>query len=1071
MLEKGYELGEIETNEDIRNVLINDEIDFQGLREKLERGELPLRIKGKATLKDKNDNEKERAIVIAEKWIEKGYVDVTIGGIMRLLKLGYDEFRLENDRQLIEKYMEYKDLLDNELVTKLEEQDELAELKDDLEKLGYEISISEIQRIRDFGVNNRIMTTREFMEKYFGIMELEDKELEREVQEWLNENTTWCERCEIRWMNKMFRIGEIVCKDCEEEENIDEIDKRIKELKKIFESDGIIVTEGEVSRIISMGYTDGEILDKEFIEIFQENKNELEKELKKKLDKLLKEQAGIIDSEESGEKSDNEESEEDKTDESEKIGEILGPEEHEIWEENTEDFDENEFENNNENVINTEGFGLNQNSDSNNSDIENSDTKSEIFDYNLQDLFQENILLNMATVDEIRDLFRTFVRNQYGNDLGNDLGTANPNLVNNALGNINATRGLVVEFPLFGGSENEDAEEWVQRFTDAYTTNALADDNVNRFRIAKGCLVGIARDWLRTEGVNIDNWGAGNNDTSLDRRVVSKYASDEIKERWQDELENIKQGDKESVTGYVTRFRSMVKKAGGNATVPAGSQKRIFIKGLSLEYIRGVYATKPADLNEAITAARNQETGMKAVAARFSGKEIVEEKNMEEILKEEANKYKKMNPIAKELQNKEVKNDEIEELIKGFKRMEAHMMGRNGNARRPIRNNNRNNDWSKVTCYTCGKQGHTSRTCRENQRGMNRRNNQVNHLDEDYDEEYDAYNMGYDDYDEDNEYENNEHDAYEMENGEDIEENDMYPAPIRRSERNKDKVMNDERDRRRNAKWQEQEQRVQGNRKGFTQEQRQKAQETRRRNSLCQNCGQYGHFTTECKNEKVRLNRRVPNTEEFDPVKGFMNSNVPINWGQYISERPSKPQATRCNVIVKGKMIRALVDTGAGISAISNALRKELNIPIIKKSNVVLTIADGKNIASLGIAEIEIEIKEDLGIMLEVEVIDSKRKELILGTNLLKYGILDMREGMLTIELENEVYEIPIDYNGRKDVSFEESESETESNTEEQDNEINDSSEESEDEYEEMEQEELFSFVENNEMKKKNKVK
>ncbi|CAB4402456.1 unnamed protein product [Rhizophagus irregularis] len=246
-----------------------------------------------------------------------------------------------------------------------------------------------------------------------------------------------------------------------------------------------------------------------------------------------------------------------------------------------------------------------------------------------------------------------------------------------------------------------------------------------------------------------------------------------------------------------------------------------------------------------------------------------------------------MNPIAKELQNKEVKNEEMEELISRMKRMEAHMMRRNGNTRRLIRNNNRNNvDWSKMSCYTCGKQGHTSKICRENQRGMNRKNNQVNYLNEDYDEEYDAYNMEYSDYDEYNEYENNEYDAYEMENEDDIEENDMYPAPIRKSERNKDKVMNDERDRRRNAKWQEQQQRVQGDRKGFTQEQLQKAKETRRRNNLCQNCGQYGHFTTECKNEKVRLNRRVPNTEEFDPVKGFMNSNVLINWGQYIKERP-----------------------------------------------------------------------------------------------------------------------------------------------------------------------------------------
>ncbi|CAB4443534.1 unnamed protein product [Rhizophagus irregularis] len=639
MLEKGYELIEIETNEVIRNVLVDDEIDLQGLREKLERGELPLRVKGKAVLKDKNNNEKERTTIIAEKWIEKGYVNVTIGGIMRLLKLGYDELRLENDREFIDRYIEYNDLLDDELMIKLNE--------------------------------------------------LDDKT---------------------------------------------KTEKRLEQLKNLIKVLEIEVSDGELLRLISMEYKDVDILSADFIKLFQEYKNEADEEIKRILDEYLKK----FEIEEESEEEVKEEN--DDTDKSEKTGEILSPEEHEVWDENTEGFNENEFENENENVINTEGFGLSQNSDSN-SDIENSDTKSELSDYNLQDLFQENILLNMgatrdevredfraallaatghdiggnwaglvqanplanATVDEIRGLFRTFVQNQYGNDLGNDLGTANPNLVNNALGNINATRGLVVEFPLFGGSENEDAGEWVQRFGDAYTTNALADDNVNRFRIAKGCLVGTAKDWLRTEGVNIDNWGAGNNDTSLDRRVVSKYASDEIKERWQDELENIKQGDKESITGYVTRFRSMVKKAGGDAAVPVGSQKRIFMKGLSLEYIRGVYATKPANLNEAITAARNQETGMRAVAARFSGKEIVEEKNMEEILKEGTNKYKKMNPIAKELQNKEVKNDEIEELIKGFKRMEAHMLKINENNRRPMRNNNRNNvDWSKAICYTCG---------------------------------------------------------------------------------------------------------------------------------------------------------------------------------------------------------------------------------------------------------------------------------------------------------------------------------------------------------------------------------
>ena len=113
-------------------------------------------------------------------------------------------------------------------------------------------------------------------------------------------------------------------------------------------------------------------------------------------------------------------------------------------------------------------------------------------------------------------------------------------------------------------------------------------------------------------------------------------------------------------------------------------------------------------------------------------------------------------------------------------------------------------------------------------------------------------------------------------------------------------------------------------------------------------------------------------------------------------------------------MIRALIDTEVEPLAISNILRKELDIPIIKKSNIILMIADGKSIASLKIVEIKIEIDEDLRIILEIEVINSKRKELILETDFLRYRIINMKEGLLTIEWDNETYEIPIDYKKKK---------------------------------------------------------
>ncbi|PKY60614.1 hypothetical protein RhiirA4_519262, partial [Rhizophagus irregularis] len=404
MLGRGYELGELEIDEVIRKALVDDEVDTQRLKEKLEKGELPLRVKGKAVLKDG----KERAMIIATEWIEKGYVDVTIGGIMRLLKLGYDEFRLENDRRLIEKYMEYKDLLDDELMIKLDEQDELAGLKDDLEKLGYEIK----------------------------------------------------------------------------------------------------------------------------------NRNELEEELRKKLDKLLKEQAGIISNEGSGEKSDDEESEKEDSNDLEKVGEILSLEEHEIWEENIEDFHENESENenNNENVINTEGFGLSQNSDSNNSlNIEKSDNKSELSDYNLQDLFQENILLNMgATRAEVREDLRAALLAATGHDIGgNWAGLIPANPLANVIEDAGNVAGGMVNIPLFYGKEEEDVSDWIKQFEVAFTAigKAAGANGIRQAAYTAAHLRGAAAQWYNemkeTNVGHLVNWADADNDNDLKHRIKRRFTRED----------------------------------------------------------------------------------------------------------------------------------------------------------------------------------------------------------------------------------------------------------------------------------------------------------------------------------------------------------------------------------------------------------------------------------------------------------------------------------------------------------------------------------------------------------------
>ncbi|EXX66478.1 hypothetical protein RirG_123420 [Rhizophagus irregularis DAOM 197198w] len=259
------------------------------------------------------------------------------------------------------------------------------------------------------------------------------------------------------------------------------------------------ITEGELLRLISMGYTDGEILDQEFIETFHKNKNNLEKNLKRILDKFLRQQAGIEDSESSGNKSDDEES-----DESEKIGEILSPGEHENWDENIENFEENEFEN----IINTGGLGLDQNSDSNNSlNLENSDSESELSDYNfelsdynLQGLFQENII-NMANQDQIKRIIE------------NALGFT-PNALDNVLGAgqtladriQTAAMGGIVGIPTFSGKEDEDVNDWIRQFDVAFTVSGRPEGNVaggacrqNKANIAITCLRGIALQWYNEE--------------------------------------------------------------------------------------------------------------------------------------------------------------------------------------------------------------------------------------------------------------------------------------------------------------------------------------------------------------------------------------------------------------------------------------------------------------------------------------------------------------------------------------------------------------------------------------------
>jgi hypothetical protein len=91
--------------------------------------------------------------------------------------------------------------------------------------------------------------------------------------------------------------------------------------------------------------------------------------------------------------------------------------------------------------------------------------------------------------------------------------------------------------------------------------------------------------------------------------------------------------------------------------------------------------------------------------------------------------------------------------------------------------------------------------------------------------------------------------------------------------------------------------------------------------------------------------------------------------------------STRCKVRINQQEIWAIPDSGAATCLITQPLMKDLGLKIIDASNARFNIANGQSVAALGKVIIEMEI-EGKKIKEEMDVIDSKRKDLILGTEL-----------------------------------------------------------------------------------------
>ncbi|EXX55601.1 hypothetical protein RirG_223980 [Rhizophagus irregularis DAOM 197198w] len=804
---------------------------------------------------------------------------------------------------------------------------ELLELKDDLEKLGYELNVSEIERMREFRISNSIILTTEFMEKYFQEIDTDDKELRIKLCEWINENTTFCDECGIRWINNKFDEGKTKCRDCENDEN--EIDIRVKRLKQVCDNNKIEITNGELLRLISMGYTDGEILDQEFIEIFQGNKNEMEENLRRILDKFLKQQAGIEDSESSGNESDNEKSDgsEKESDGSGKDGEILNP--------NDTDNNENFEEPYEENIINRPGFDSSESSES------NSEDKSEISDYNIENLFETPLtppippippivpIIMGATRAEVREDVRAALQAVWGHDIGNNwAGLIQANPVANAIEDAGNAAGGIISLPHFYGKEEEDVNDWVRQFETAFTAigKAAGVNGARQAAMAATCLKGAAAQWYneKKEANNghLVNWQDNDNDNDLKHRVKQRFTREDVRKRKMLELKKITQGVNENVEAYTIRFRQILRIATRGHALDEELQVDNYIEGLTPVLGYQVRRQNPANLNDAVNTARREEEATNELMRKTRNIPVSTQRKGIDIQDD-----KPKNIFEKPLE----KNYE-DDLTEMFKKLEVKLTNQLSGQRRPS-NNNRQGQPLRV-CYKCQQPGHYARECRvnngqanyrrPNNQNYNKGSNNYNGRSNNYNRQpnyqnnnrgfntmefdnYNDYNDQYDydgqDYQDDYDQEYNYGDPYYQNN--DVVFNhvdqDFYDIPRqtrsniknRSSDRDIDMEIDREQARRRNDKYASQQDKAAAlPKRGFTSESLRKAQETKRNNNTCGNCGQKSHYASECKNERVEGIHRTSafqrNIPKYNVLEDMKSTRANATFSQIIDMSPEQ---------------------------------------------------------------------------------------------------------------------------------------------------------------------------------------
>src|SRR6266498_3955140 len=135
----------------------------------------------------------------------------------------------------------------------------------------------------------------------------------------------------------------------------------------------------------------------------------------------------------------------------------------------------------------------------------------------------------------------------------------------------------IAQVPKFHGYGNEDPAEWVKRFNAACLTNNWRPNRQKD--IARSFLDGLAFQWFDENYNGFGQWYVNGVNNNLRDLLIAKYTTIAMKNKWQIEYQNIRQGPTKMVNTYATRFRKAISKAEMENLLPMQMQVMDFIAG------------------------------------------------------------------------------------------------------------------------------------------------------------------------------------------------------------------------------------------------------------------------------------------------------------------------------------------------------------------------------------------------------------------------------------------------------------------------------------------------------------